>query len=213
MKTLTLDILEKKRVYYYCKDSYGNEVKLKVTAATNGLSCGKQELLLKDVSVHTKWGHDTIYELEGETQGRGIITLQHRYNVDLVKQCRALGGRFDKGSNHWVFSNLVKERVERLIELYTLDRVMVELTAKEEVRGMRKPVYFLGYPVAIARNRDKGAIVGEYMSLLAGQVGSGGSNKNWETIVKAGAIFRTEVSRSLLQNVDIQKWDVRILEE
>src|SRR4051812_49192364 len=104
MKTITLDIVKKNRVYFKCINESGYEVKLKVTHKSETLSLGKQELLVRDCSIRTKYGTDIIYDLESEVKEKGIVTLQCKYNIFLVEKCKELGGKWDADSKSWVFS-------------------------------------------------------------------------------------------------------------
>lgn len=73
MKTITLDLIKKNRVYFKCLTTTGYEVKLKITQKSENLQLGKQDLLVNDISVRTKYGTDIIYDLEAgrKMQGTG----------------------------------------------------------------------------------------------------------------------------------------------
>src|SRR5579863_7059156 len=154
MKQITLDILKKNRVYFKCKNERGYEVKLKVTPKSECLSLGKQDLLVRDCSVRTKYGTDIIYDLEEEIKTDRVVTLQSRYNAYLVEKCKELGGRWDAESKTWVFSAIVEDKVEVLDALFNSEIVTIEITAKGDRWGSKDAVCFAGYRIAKAWGRD-----------------------------------------------------------
>lgn len=211
LKTVTLDIVKKNRVYFKCLTTNGYEVKLKVTPESENLPLGKQDLLVEDVSVRTKYGTDVIYQLKAEVKNEGIVTFSHRYNSVLVEKCKNLGGRWDESAKVWVFPKILEEQIEELEYLYNADIVWVEITAKDRVFAHNGPVKFLGYKLAQAWDRDSGAQTCENVSMIEGSIDSGGSAKNWGTVVHDGTKFRLQISKNLIQE-ECEKWDVKILE-
>ena len=212
MKTITLNIIKKNRVYFKCINEKGYEVKLKVTPKSNNLELGKQNLLVHDVSVRTKYGTDIIYDLEAEVKNDRIVTLKSQYNANLVETCKELGGKWDQESKVWIFSAIVEDKVEELDELYNTDLITVEVTAMTEKYSGRDSVNFLGYRLAKATSRDSGAKVCDGVALIKGRVYSGGSARNWGTWVDAGSTFRLQVARKVLENAGVlETWDVQII--
>lgn len=213
-KLITLDIVKKNRVYFKCINSSGYEVKLKITPESECLELGKQDLFVKDVSVRTKYGVDVIYELYRKTEKKeGIVTLYHRYNTILIKECRKLNGKFDSSSKNWVFSKIVEEEVENLDFQFNSDLVQVEIKAKKDIFECNDSVDFLGYPIAKAHGRDSGAKLCEDVYLINGRINSGGSVKNWGTFVDEGTVFRLLISKNLLDSYTQQQFEISILEE
>lgn len=122
MKTVTLNIIKKNRVYFACEDKNKKAVKLKIDSNSESLTLGTHELLVNDVSVKSKYGVDAIYELAvniEEQKSAGICTLQHfAYNQNLVEECKKLGGKWDEEAKAWVFSDVVQKEVEALDAKY-----------------------------------------------------------------------------------------------
>jgi hypothetical protein len=214
MKTLTLDIIKKNRKFFAVRHN-GYECKLVIDEASESLELGKQELLVDDVSVRTKYGTDVIYKLHAaaaEQKEAGICTLIHSYNQTLIEKCRELGGRFDQDAKAWVFSSIVADKVEELDALYNNDHVTVEITAIDARRGSREPLRVVGYTLATAYGRDSGAKVAEEVALIEGRVDSGGSMKNRYTVAHKGSKFRLKMSRAIAATIDTEKWAVAIID-
>jgi hypothetical protein len=92
-----------------------------------------------------------------------------------------------------------------LLEYYGTDgsfsdkRVNIELLTNKDIKMSQKPVLFSGKTLAQAFHRDSGARVGQNVALIEGSINSGGSSKNWETIVEKGSRFKVmHVNEQLL---------------
>jgi hypothetical protein len=92
--------------------------------------------------------------------------------------------------------------------------VKLRVTAKENVER-RFAVIVLDQKVAVAFDRDSGAKVGYGTRMISGEIGSGGSRKNWYCYVSAGTIFEIEVDEELYNKNKnrIKKWDIEEIEE
>ena len=120
-----------------------------------------------------------------------------------------MGGRWDSQSKAWVFSAIVEDKVEELDALFNTNIITAEITAKMEIHGGQGAVNFCGYPLAKAFGRDSGAKVCDGVALIKGDIGSGGSQKNWATIVSVGSVFRLQVSATLLKQCSFSDtWDL-----
>jgi hypothetical protein len=212
-----LELLKKNRVYFKCKTESGYEVKLKITAQSENLDLGWHQLLVNDVSVVTKYGKDTIFEVFAEQSKTGrITTLQHYlYNTNLVNSCKELGGKWDADSKAWVFDEIVENEVEALDELYNSDIVTVEISAVGE-RFAQPSVMFCGYVLASASGRDSGAKLGNGIVQISGEIGSGGSMKNWGATVADGTIFRLKIGKKLVEHFlanagEQPKWSIKFI--
>ena len=204
MKTITLTIVKKNRKYFACTHN-GFDAKLVIDSISENLVLGDHELLVDDVSVRTKFGTDVIFQVVGETKKTDkIVTLQsHVYNEWLVASCRKLGGKWDSEASTWVFSPLVEQEVDELDRLYNDDMVTVDIEAVEALYGSCSPVMFMGYTIARAFGRDSGAKLGDQVMMLEGSITSGGSAKNWTTVITKGSRFRLEVSQNLLDKYKV----------
>ena len=212
MKTLTLNIIKKNRKFFACTHN-GYDVKLIIDEVSEKLELGVHELLVEDKSIRTKYGTDVQYQLKNEIkQTEKIVTLQSSYNSLLVESCHKLGGRWDKESGTWVFSDFVGKEVDDLDALYNDDIVVVDIEAKTRISEGQNSVEFLGYPIARACGRDSGAKLGEGIALLEGKIDSGGSAKNWTSVVAEGSKFRLKISKNLLGKYAGKEWSVLIKE-
>jgi len=209
MKSIKLQINKKNRKYFSCMHN-GFEVKLVIDAASENLSLGEQELLIEDVSVRTKFGTDLIYKVVGEITKDKIVTLQsHCYNDWLVDSCRKLGGKWDAEASTWVFSPIVEQEVDELDRLFNEDLMVIDIEALDDIVSYTSSVTFMGYTVARAFGRSSGAKIGAKVKQLDGSISSGGSAKNWFTLVKKGSRFRLEISKNLLAERELPKnWKI-----
>ena len=181
---------------YFAATQKGYKCKILIDLNSENLELGEQELLVDDISVKSKYGTDYIYKLAGEAVEQktgGICTLKHRYNSDLVDECRNLAGQWDAIQKVWVFSAIVQDKVDELDEIYNSEEIVVEIQALNDFEKRKKPVDFCGYPVARATGRDSGAKIGDDVALIEGSISSSGSFVNWCTYVKKDTIFRLSV--------------------
>jgi hypothetical protein len=115
------------------------------------------------------------------------------YSDAFVKAAKALGGKWSSSS--WAFSIHDEERVRALcIEIYgddgttAIERCTLRIEWLEENYTTHGPVECAGRVIASATGRDSGARLGEGVALIKGKVTSGGSSKNWQTIVLVGTV-------------------------
>ena len=210
MKSLKLQINKKNRKYFSCTHN-GFEVKLLIDTTSKNLTLGEHELLVEDVSVRTKFGTDLIYKVVGDMKQEGkIVTLQsHCYNDWLVDSCHKLGGKWDAEASAWVFSTTVEQEVDELDRLFNDDLMVIDIEALDDIVSYISSVTFMGYTVARAFGRSSGAKIGAKVKQLDGSISSGGSAKNWFTMVKKGSRFRLEISKNLLAERELPKnWQI-----
>ena len=155
-----------------------------------------------------------------ETAGTSI-EARSPYNPSFVDGARALGGKFDRGEKVWRFDARSEQAVRDLCrKVYGTDGededlVTVEITFAATYGAWQDGYYFAGRQLARAWGRDSGARIGEGVVFLEGKPTSGGSMKNWETVIGRGSVVRIyDLPRAALDNAprdpDI-KW--RIVEE
>jgi hypothetical protein len=210
-------ILKKNRKYFAASVN-GNKCKILIDEYSQDLNIGEHALLVDDISIRSKYGTDLIFKLQASfssQQDAGICSLTHTiYNKDLVNECRNLGGKFDKKAMAWIFSDIVEDKVEELDSLYSSELVKVELTALNDLYSCGDGIYFLGYSIARAFDRDAGAKLGDSVSLIKGRADSGGSKKNWATTVSVDSVFRIKIPKLLLQNKnhpDFEKFSFKVI--
>ena len=216
MKTLTLDLFKKDRVYYKCKDDKGRIVKLKITAKSNGLSLKKHELLVRDVSLRTKYGTELIYDMEAENETKEITTLQVRYNIYLTNECKNLGGRWDNKNKVWVFPKIIEDKVEELELKYCTDFINIEIKSLKEIEFERVPAHFLGYLLANYNNLAENINLVQGISLINGTFKRRGSRKYWIILIEKGMILRLEIPKNIADDYlkcfnDKSEWKLRII--
>lgn len=179
---MILNILKRNRKYFAAETDSKRKCKLLIDSNSENLELGEHCLAIEDISVRSKYGTDLIYKLSvsAEVQAeQGIVSLKADYNSQLVKECRKLGGSWDKEQNAWIFPGFVADEVEELDEIYNSAPITVEITAIEEIRAYGKGIEFLGRPLCRAFGRDSGARIDSDIALISGYATSGGSQKNW----------------------------------
>lgn len=119
------------------------------------------------------------------------------YNAEFISRIKLLGGRWNPSQKCWtVVEDAVDDVRAAMRNIYGQDdqpvseTVDVILTFEDEISSWHGPVTILGRTIASAMGRDSGARVGEDVMFLEGAPKSGGSVKNWETIVPAGCVVK-----------------------
>jgi hypothetical protein len=135
------------------------------------------------------------------------LLISMEYWPQAVYKIKQLGqAKWDSTLKGWKLSTDYKDEVRKiLLDYYGTDGsfsekiVNIELLANQEIKMPQKPVLFAGKNIAQAFNRDSGARVGQNVALIGGDISSGGSSKNWETIVEKGSRFKVmHVNEQLL---------------
>lgn len=112
------------------------------------------------------------------------------YNASFVRRARTLGGKFV--DRVWTFDARDEARVRALChEVYGTDGVESDLCTVRVMFecGLARlcaPIAIGGRTVARATGRDSGATLGDDVVVLEGGFTSGGSYKNWKTLVLDG---------------------------
>lgn len=97
-----------------------------------------------------------------------------------------------------IVREILLEVYGRTDKTYTDKYVSVEIKFLEECCVWHGGVEFFGKPIAWARGRDSGVKYGENVFFKAGKARSGGSVKNWETIIlKDSVCVVTKVPETL----------------
>lgn len=95
-------------------------------------------------------------------------------------------------------------------EIYNSAPITVDITAIEEIREYGKGIEFLGRPLCRAFGRDSGARIDNDIALISGYATSGGSNKNWATILNEDSVLRLQVPSAILEIHRDDRFDVKI---
>ena len=147
--------------------------------------------------------------IDGDT-----IRVVSPYHQDAIERFRQLGGRWD--GEAWNFPAPLENEVRgALLSVYGTDgtdeaqTVTLIARAKTKIYEYHGPVTCCGKTVARAWGRDSGAKVGDDVALLSGHISSGGSRKNWKTIVQKGSTFKLlNVLPGLADDYDPDEWEV-----
>jgi len=137
------------------------------------------------------------------------LTVTSPYHPDFPKRARSLGGKW--AAPKWVFDVRDEPRVRALCrEVYGDDgetpvgdlvTLQVSFAPSVSMHGERAGIYLAGRCVAQAYGRDSGAKLGHGVVLVhgtAGKVGwgltpdavrSGGSMKNWMTVIEGPCVI------------------------
>ena len=212
IKTLTLTLQKKNRLYFAAINESGYKCKVKITPESTDLELGTHTLICEDLSVRSKYGTDLVYSVQADLKDTGIVTLRHfPYNKWLVESCHKLGGKWEPTEKAWVFSALVADLVEELEFIWNSEKIACEIDAKTDLYGSRDSVDFCGYPVASASGRDSGARLHDGIAQISGKITSSGSAKNWNTKIYEGSSFRLMIPEHFA--VDNPDWFVHQLRE
>lgn len=119
------------------------------------------------------------------------------YNAEFVSKIKLLGGRWNPSEKCWTVAEFKVDDVRSTMRsIYGRDdqpvaeTVDVILTFTAEVSEWHAPVTILGRTIATAWGRDSGARMGDEVMFLEGKPESGGSVKNWHTIVPSGSVVK-----------------------
>lgn len=162
-----------------------------------------------------------VYHLDGLGSVVEIINLKNNkfavvspYNSDFVKKAHDLKGQWGKVNRKngdeikcWKFENSEKEEVKKvLLQIYgTTGEEKSEKNITLLVKDfsdyvLRGSVVLFGVVVARAFGRDSGVKLGDRIVWLSGEKYSGGSVKNWKTIVENATFKIKNVPYGLLEN-------------
>lgn len=126
--------------------------------------------------------------------GNGKISVETPYNPNFVSKIKKAGGKWNPGNKTWEIDERSIDTVRSIMrEVYGQDDLPQELVTVKVTIGdkslneLRAPVVLFGRIIASARGRDSGARPGEGVCFEKGGCDSGGSMKNWYTIVRAGS--------------------------
>ena len=156
------------------------------------------------------------------------ISIASDYNAEWIEAAKKLGGRWNPGDGAWeVASEIANEAIDAAANIYGYDvRSGEEPEQAESVvvrvksfRGdapaeiLRGPITICGITLARAFGRDGGAKLGSNVALLAGEIDSGGSCKNWTTRASVGTTFKLHsLSAGLAAKIKSELADSRYFE-
>jgi hypothetical protein len=142
------------------------------------------------------------------------ILVINPYLARVSNYLKNLGNaKWDASQQGWLIdADFENEISQKLIKTFGSDgsteveTVSAYVTFIENKIEKRKPIGIAGLVFSRANGRDGGATTGEGVALLEGEISSGGSAKNWESIVREGAKFKvTKLIKTLIK--DLEKVD------
>lgn len=148
----------------------------------------------------------------------GIANVYTPYNPDFVKAIKGVGGAKWNGSEkYWsIPETAVEVAREIMIDVYGYsdvkenETISLKVTFNEDVSEYRKDVVLFGKILAHAYGRDSGARIGDDVAYISGGATSGGSAKNWYSIVKEGSVIvLSNVNKNIYENAEMQ-YDVTV---
>lgn len=125
----------------------------------------------------------------------GRIAIETPYNPEFVERVKVMGGRWDREERVWVVDERNTEAVRQAMrEVYGRDDrpttlVSVRVKTTQSFYALRGPVKLFGRVVASAWGRDSGARIGDNVAFTRGQPESGGSVKNWRTVIPEDCVI------------------------
>lgn len=132
------------------------------------------------------------------TKNNGTQTAVYTpYNASFVSAIRKIGGaRWDAEGKAWMVPTASLPQVREIMRniwgeddrMDTVKRVSVRLTFHEICSAECRPVEILGKTISRAYSRDSGARPGDDVAFEAGGPASGGSVKNWRSVVEEGSV-------------------------
>lgn len=143
------------------------------------------------------------------------------YNADFVKKIKKIGSaRWDSAERCWAIpENAVNSCREIMQSVYgetdisSINKVDIRITFIEEYSEYCKAVTMFGKTIARAYGRDSGATVGDDAAFVKGEPNSGGSCKNWKTIIPEGCVVDVHgVPENMLSDYDSKYVRVEIKE-
>jgi len=138
----------------------------------------------------------------------GTIAISTPYSQEFVARIKEVGGKWNSGSKCWEADARAIETVRAIMrDVYGQDDMPQEMVdvritvGDDDIEEYTDAVTIFGKAIASARGRDSGARVGDGVVLESGSVKSGGSMKNWKTIIAAGSVLTVyDVPKQAVEN-------------
>ena len=120
------------------------------------------------------------------------------YSPDFVKKIKSIGGaRWKASVKAWEIPAASVETARHIMmEVYgetdqsaAIEKVDVQITALDDILEYNGSVALMGRSICTAWGRDSGARVSEGVDFIEGEPESGGSAKNWCSVVPEGCVF------------------------
>jgi hypothetical protein len=126
----------------------------------------------------------------------GKIAIETPYNPEFVSRIKKAGGKWNPSNKTWETDERSIDAVRAIMrEVYGQDDMPQELVnvritiGPDEVSEHTGPIVIFGRTIASACGRDSGARIGDGVCFEAGGATSGGSMKNWYTVLRKNSVF------------------------
>jgi len=142
------------------------------------------------------------------------------YHPDLPAKAKKLGGRWDPWEKCWTYAAQDLELVTALYQdiygavsspLITqpTELVTVRLSAPQGASSLTSGIYIGGRCIGSATGRDSGASQASKIIFLEGRITSGGSVKNWRTIIDDNSIFEIrDFPKNKIADIDTDTYTI-----
>lgn len=130
------------------------------------------------------------------TLNNGIANIYTPYNRKFIEQIKRIDSKWNAEEKCWTVKEDAIDVVRQIMmDVYgetdevAIETVNIKVKVVEECSIRKAEVMFLGKTLSRAFGRDTGAKVGEDVYYLEGGCTSGGSMRNWTSIVKKGSVI------------------------
>lgn len=148
-----------------------------------------------------------------------IYTPYNREFVSKVKKISSAKWSYNKGC--WEMDKIEIGVVRKFMmdcygenDIEFAEKVDVKVKFLQTVEVYYKGIELFGRTIAYAFGRDSGAKLGDKVTCLDGEYRSGGSMKNWKTIIDEGAEFIIrDVAKNTITEYDKEIFKIEIIEK
>ncbi len=139
------------------------------------------------------------------------LSINLTYNTFINDAYAKLGTRV--GNSIEIHNEMENKALE--LQSSLKEEVLVEITFKEYTYAGRGPLTYFGLVVAKASGRDSGAWVPPGISLISGDLGSGGSRINYTTYAQEGTKMRFKIPKIIFEKYKnrYKKIDSKIVDQ
>lgn len=143
----------------------------------------------------------------------GTANIFSPYNPDFVKKIKGIGGaKWSPSNKCWTVPESAVPAVREIMtevyghsDLEVNDTITLRLTFEYQVDSLCSDVSLFGKVLSHAYGRDSGARVGDDVAFTAGGATSGGSAKNWRSVVRADSVaVLSNVNRNLYERMSAE---------
>jgi len=144
----------------------------------------------------------------------GKAYIETPYNRDFVKQIKLIGSaRWDNTRRLWTVPEEYIDAVRKtMVDVYGEsdiqrdEKIKITMEFTDVFYEDRQSVVAFGKTISMAFGRDTGAKIGEDVCYINGEPKSGGSAKNWLSIVPDGSIIELNNVNKSLYEKEADEW-------